>query len=69
MCHKNKLKKTQKNSIITKKGGHMIYILILLGFALLIYGGNILVDGSVAIAKHLKVSPLLIGYVLLLALW
>ena len=42
----------------------MIYILILIGFSLLIYGGNVLVDGAVAVARRLKVSPLLIGLTL-----
>lgn len=43
----------------------MIYILILIGFCLLIYGGNMLVDGSVAVAQRMRVSPLLIGVVLI----
>ena len=43
----------------------MIYILILLGFAMLIGGGNILVDGAVATAKRMHVSPLLIGLTLI----
>lgn len=42
----------------------MIYILILLGLLLLIYGGNVLVDGAVTVAKRMKVSPLLIGLTL-----
>jgi len=42
----------------------MIYILILLGFLMLIYGGDILVDGAVAMARRMKVSPLLIGLTL-----
>ena len=42
----------------------MIYILILLGFLMLIYGGNVLVDGAVAVARRMKVSPLLIGLTL-----
>ena len=42
----------------------MIYLLIVIGFVLLIAGGNLLVDGSVAVARKLKVSPLLIGVVL-----
>lgn len=40
------------------------YFLIVLGFVLLIAGGNLLVDGSVAVARKLNVSPLLIGLVL-----
>lgn len=42
----------------------MTYILLFLGLFLLIYGGNMLVDGSVAVAKRLGVSSLLIGLVL-----
>lgn len=42
----------------------MIYILILFGFLMLIYGGNVLVDGAVAVAKRMKVSQLLIGLTL-----
>jgi len=42
----------------------MIYVLILIGFGLLIYGGDMLVDGAVAVAKRAKVSPLLIGLTL-----
>ena len=43
----------------------MIYLLLLFGFAILIGGGNILVDGAVAVAKRLHVSPLLIGLTLI----
>ena len=43
----------------------MIYLLLLFGFAMLIGGGNILVDGAVALAKRLHVSPLLIGLTLI----
>ena len=42
----------------------MLYILILIGFAMLIYGGNVLVDGAVEVAKRMKVSSLLIGLTL-----
>jgi len=42
----------------------VIYVLLLIGFICLIGGGNLLVDGSVAVANKLKVSPLLIGLVL-----
>ena len=42
----------------------MIFILILIGFLLLIFGGDILVDGAVVVAKRMKVSPLLIGLTL-----
>ena len=31
------------------------------GFVLLLFGGNYLVDGGVAIAKKFKLSPLVIG--------
>ncbi len=41
-----------------------VYMLLLLGLVLLVYGGNMLVDGSVAVAKRLGVSSLLIGLVL-----
>ena len=39
----------------------MSYILLVFGLLLLIGGGNILVDGSVNVAKRFKVSSLLIG--------
>ncbi len=42
----------------------MTYILLTIGLALLIYGGNMLVDNAVKLAKHMGVSPLLIGLVL-----
>ncbi len=42
----------------------MLYLLILLGFLMLIYGGNVLVDGAVSVAQKMKVSPLLIGLTL-----
>ncbi len=42
----------------------MVYLTIAIGFILLILGGNLLVDGSVAVAKRMKVSPLLIGLTL-----
>lgn len=42
----------------------MAYLLIILGFVLLIVGGNFLVDGSVAVARKLHVSSLLIGLIL-----
>ncbi len=42
----------------------MTYLWICLGLVLLVYGGNILVDGSVALAKRIGVSSLLIGLVL-----
>ncbi|MBQ4472017.1 MAG: calcium/sodium antiporter [Alphaproteobacteria bacterium] len=37
---------------------------IIVGFLLLMYGGNLLVDGSVAVAKKMRVSSLLIGLTL-----
>lgn len=40
------------------------YILLTLGLFLLVYGGNMLVDGAVDLAKRLGVSSLLIGLVL-----
>ena len=42
----------------------MTYLFLILGFLMLFYGGNLLVDGSVAVAKRLGVSPLLIGLTL-----
>ena len=42
----------------------MVYIWLILGFCFLIYGGNLLVDGSVKLAKRMGVSPLLIGLTL-----
>ena len=42
----------------------MEYILLIIGLILLITGGNLLVDGAVAIAKKLGLSTLVIGLVL-----
>jgi cation:H+ antiporter len=42
----------------------MVYILFLIGFSLLFLGGKYLVEGAVSFARDLKVSPLLIGVVL-----
>ena len=42
----------------------MVYVWLIFGFVFLIYGGNLLVDGSVKLAKRMGVSPLLIGLVL-----
>lgn len=39
----------------------MDFILIVAGFILLIFGANTLVDGSVGLAKKLKISDLIIG--------
>jgi len=39
----------------------MIYILLVVGFALLIIGANLFVDGSSNIARLLRVPPILIG--------
>ncbi|MEB1807333.1 MAG: calcium/sodium antiporter [Bacillaceae bacterium] len=39
----------------------MVYLLLLLGFVLLIKGADYFVDGSSAIATLLRVSPLLVG--------
>jgi cation:H+ antiporter len=36
-------------------------IIFILGFIFLIYGGNLLVDGSSSLAKHLKISDIVIG--------
>ncbi len=42
----------------------MTYIMLLVGLFLLVYGGNMLVDGAVHIAKKMGLSSLLIGLVL-----
>ncbi len=42
----------------------MVYVLFFIGLLCLAYGGDCLVNGSVAMAKKLKVSTLLIGIVL-----
>jgi cation:H+ antiporter len=39
----------------------MSYILIIIGLAILIYGGDVLVQGASGIAKKLRLSPLVIG--------
>ena len=41
-----------------------LLIFIAIGFGLLMYGGNLLVDGSVSVAKKMRVSSLLIGLTL-----
>ncbi len=42
----------------------MVYFLLALGLFLLVYGGNMLVDGSVHVAKKMGLSSLVIGLVL-----
>ncbi len=42
----------------------MLFLELLLGFALLLGGGEFLVRGAVGVARRLEVSPLLIGIVL-----
>lgn len=42
----------------------MVYLMLALGLFLLVYGGNMLVDGSVHVAKRLGLSSLVIGLVL-----
>ena len=42
----------------------MIYIWLMLGLFLLAWGGDVMVNGSVALAKRLGVSSLLIGLTL-----
>jgi len=37
------------------------YLLLLLGFVLLLFGGKFLVNGSVSIANHFRISKLVIG--------
>lgn len=39
----------------------LIYLLFILGFALLIKGADLLVDGSSAVARRSRISPLVIG--------
>ena len=39
----------------------MIYLLLLTGFALLVFSGRILIRRSVSIARHFKLSPFVIG--------
>ena len=39
----------------------MEYLLLILGFAILIFSGDFLVKGGVEIAKHFKISPLVVG--------
>ncbi len=39
----------------------MTYLLLLIGFALLVKGADIFVDGASKIASALRVSPMLIG--------
>ena len=42
----------------------MVYLWLVLGLALLAFGGDTLVSGAVCLARRLKVSPLLIGLTL-----
>ncbi|MBQ8251521.1 MAG: calcium/sodium antiporter [Alphaproteobacteria bacterium] len=42
----------------------MVYLMLALGLFLLVYGGNMLVDGSVVVAKKMGLSSLVIGLVL-----
>ncbi len=42
----------------------MIYLMLSIGLFLLVYGGNMLVDGSVHVAKKMGLSSLVIGLVL-----
>lgn len=43
----------------------MVYIQFIIGFILLILGGNVLVSNAVLVAKRFRVSPLLIGLLLI----
>ena len=43
---------------------HMVYLQLILGFALLVAGGDALVRGAVSVAARFGVSPLLIGLTL-----
>lgn len=47
--------------IFVERGFRMTYILLVIGFVLLIKGADFFVDGSSNIAKAFRVSPLLIG--------
>jgi cation:H+ antiporter len=40
----------------------MVYVLFVLGFAVLIIGANVLVDGASSIGRKLKMSPIVIGF-------
>lgn len=42
----------------------MVYLWLVLGLALLAFGGDMLVSGAVCLARRLKVSPLLVGLTL-----
>lgn len=42
----------------------MVYLMLIIGLSLLVYGGNLLVDGSVQVAKKIGLSSLVIGLVL-----
>lgn len=42
----------------------MVYLMLIIGLSLLVYGGNLLVDGSVQVAKRIGLSSLVIGLVL-----
>lgn len=42
----------------------MIYLMLIIGLSLLVWGGNLLVDGSVGVAKRMGLSSLVIGLVL-----
>ncbi|KPL08971.1 MAG: hypothetical protein AMS26_23490 [Bacteroides sp. SM23_62] len=39
----------------------MVYLLLLIGFALLVFSGRILIRSSVSIARHFRLSPFVIG--------
>ena len=42
----------------------MLYLMFILGLFLLVFGGDLLVKGSVAVANKLGISPLVVGIVL-----
>lgn len=42
----------------------MVYLMLIIGLSLLVWGGNLLVDGSVGVAKKMGLSSLVIGLVL-----
>lgn len=55
------LENINKNTYIEKGNKYMAYILLIVGFALLIKGADLFVDGASNIAKLLQVPPILIG--------
>jgi len=42
----------------------MIYVLFIIGFVILVFGANILVDGASSLGSKMKLSPIVIGFTL-----